>query len=226
VVDLGNYDLVAAMREDGCPLCRVLADTEVRTMDAFVEQARQMQETLSAFCERGGFCREHAWLFHRRAALPLTGVPVAQMLEALVRRDIAHLEPLEQTVARPHGHRRASSLLGRQVCLACERARERLAAKSESLLRGLREPDVQHAYQGSHGLCVQHLDVVGAEALRHDKEVAGFLIRDLRRRLEHLEQRLAEYDRTCDYRYAAERIDPDAWTDVVRSYVGEQYGPE
>jgi hypothetical protein len=224
VVDLGNYDLVAAMREPGCPLCRVISAAEVRAMDAFVEQAGRLQETLSSFCERGGFCREHAWLFHRRAALALTGVPVAQMYEALVRRDIAHLERLELAVAKARRRRRPATLLDRRSCLPCERAQERLQAKSESLVNALEERDVQRAYRDSEGLCVQHLDLVGAEALRRSGRVAEFLIRDLRQRLEQLEQRLAEYDRTRDYRYTRERIDPDAWTDAVRSYVGDRYG--
>jgi hypothetical protein len=54
--------------------------------------------------------------------------------------------------------------------------------------------------------------------------VAAFLIGDLRRRLERLEQRLARYERSRDYRFAGEHTeaDSDAWTDVVRSYVGDQ----
>ena len=40
--------------------------------------------------------------------------------------------------------------------------------------------------------------------------MAAFLIGDLRRRLERLEQRLASYDRTRDYRFAGERTDADA----------------
>ena len=223
LVDLGNYDLVAAMREPGCPLCRVLSEADVREMDAFVEQAGSLPETFSTFCDRGGFCREHAWLFHRRAALSLTGVPVAHMYEALVRRDIAHLERLALAVERPHGGKRAESLLDRRSCLPCERSRERLRAKSEAMVGALEEEAVQSVYLASEGLCIQHLDTVGAEALRRNGRVAAFLIRDLRRRLEDLARRLSEYERTRDYRYSGERTDFDAWTDVVRSYVGEQY---
>jgi hypothetical protein len=72
---------------------------------------------------------------------------------------------------------------------------------------------------------VVYLDFVGAEALPSDTAVAAFLIGDLRRRLERLEERLASYDRTRDYRLTHERTEADtnAWTDVVRSYVGDQF---
>jgi hypothetical protein len=72
---------------------------------------------------------------------------------------------------------------------------------------------------------VQHLDFVGAKALRQNRDVATFLIRDLRRRLERLEKRLADYERSRDQRFTDERVETDAWTDVVRSCVGDPYSP-
>jgi len=226
VLDLGNYDVVAALRERGCALCRVLSEAEVRAMDSFIDESGQLAEARNNFCDRGGFCREHAWLFHRRAALALTGVPVAKMYEALLRHDISRLERLEFDLAmHPRSRRAPSSLLDRRACPACERTRTRLEAKAQGLVAALQEPEIQGVYRESDGLCVQHLDFVGAEALPTHTAVAAFLIGDLRRRLERLEQRLARYDRTRDYRFAAERTeaDADAWTDVVRSYVGDQF---
>jgi hypothetical protein len=223
--DLGNYDLVAALRARGCALCRVLSAAEVRAMDAFIHERGQAAESLSIFCERGGFCHSHAWLFHRRCALSLTGAPVAEMYEALLRRDIAHLEKLELTLADRRGRNAGGGLLGRRVCAMCERGEERLHAKASGFVTALSEPAVCAAYRESDGLCVQHLDLVGAAALAGDKGVAAFLIHDLRSRLERFEWRLSEYDRKRDYRYAEERTaaDGEAWTDVVRSYVGDQY---
>jgi hypothetical protein len=226
MLDLGNYDLVAALRKAGCPLCRVLSEAEVRAMDAFIDAAGQLAEVQEAFCDGGGFCRDHAWLFHRRAALALTGAPVSAMYEALLRRDLGRLERLElELEAGSRNRRPARGLFDRHQCPACERARTRLQGKAEGLVAVLEEPQLQHAYRKSDGLCVPHLDLVGSEALAADRAVAGFLISDLRRRLLQIEERLLEYDRTRDYRFAAERTDAAAnsWTDVVRAYVGDQY---
>jgi hypothetical protein len=229
VPDLGNYDLVAALRKSGCPLCRVLAEGEVRAMDAFVHERGQAAEALGVFCERGGFCRSHAWLFHRRAALALTGVPVAQAYEALVRKDIEQLERLALKLPPARKLRRVRrTFLGRRDCPACERRKARLDAKGVAFVEALGESAVRDADRESDGLCVQHLDLVGAEALASNSGVAGFLIQELRRRLEMLEERLAAYERARDYRYLGESTDAgtDAWTDVVRSYVGDQYADE
>jgi hypothetical protein len=225
VLDLGNYDVVAALRQRGCPLCRVLSDADLRSMDNFIEEGGQLAETRIAFCKHGGFCRDHAWLFHRRAALTLTGVPVARMYEALVRQDIARLELLEQALAQSPGRRSGRSLLDRRGCPACEGASERLELKARGLVAALDEEEVRTSYVESDGLCVEHLDRVGGYALRVDRPVAAFLIGEHRRRLQELEGRLETYDRTRDFRFAEERTEADAnaWTDVVRSYVGDQF---
>ncbi len=92
-------------------------------------------------------------------------------------------------------------------------------------LTALQEERIQAMYERSDGLCMEHLEQVGAEALAVDGHVAVFLIHDGRRRLQALKGRLTHYARTRDYRYAAERSPQteSVWTDVVRSYVGEPY---
>jgi hypothetical protein len=195
-------------------------------MDAFVSEGIQLGESYDAFCEQGGFCREHAWLFHRRSALAMTGVPVVKMYEALVRSDIDRLERLKDDlsgVRRAWRHR--LHVFERRGCAVCQRGRERLQVKADGAVRALADAAVRDAYLRSDGLCVQHLDLVGSRALAVDAGVARFLVDDLRRRLEELEGRLVRFERTRDYRFAAERTeaDHDAWTDVVRSYVGDPH---
>jgi hypothetical protein len=221
VPNLGNYALVLALREPGCPLCRVLAEAEIRDMDAFIREREVAAEALGEFCDRGGFCRDHAWLLHRRSAQALSGAPVAQAYGALLRRDIARLDALATAVETGRRRRRPRrSLLARRRCPACERGDRRLSARADAVVEALAESAVQDAYRTSDGLCVQHIDVVGAAALA-DPETASFLIDDLRRRLEVLERRLDQYDRLRGAPVPVEAREADAWTDVVRSYVGE-----
>jgi len=148
------------------------------------------------------------------------------MYEGLLRRDIARLDRLaRQLPGRPRSRRPEHTLLDKRDCEACERAERRLTDKAAAFVVALREPKVQVAYQDSDGLCIEHLDPVGAEALTSDSQVAAFLIADLKRRLEHLKTRLDEYERKRDHRLADTRTEADsaAWTDVVRSYVGDEF---
>jgi uncharacterized protein DUF6062 len=225
-VDLGNYDVVAALQQHGCALCRVLATAEVRAMDTFIEEGMQLGEATDAFVEHRGLCREHAWLFHYRAARTMTGVPVASMYEALLQDDLSRLAAIEQAVVSDaRASRRPRALLPPRRCFACTQATRRVASKAQGLVTALREERIRAVYERSDGLCVEHLEHVGAEALVVDGDVALFLLRDGRRRLQALKRRLGDYARTRDYRHATERSPQieSAWTDVVRAYVGEPY---
>ena len=133
----------------------------------FIDEGGQLGGARNSFCDRGGFCREHAWLFHRRAALTLTGVPVAKMYEALLRQDLSRLERSSSTLPTTSRVTAAPRVAcsTEAHCAACERTRSRLEAKAQGSLAALKEAQIQRAYRESDGLCVQHLDFVGAEAL-------------------------------------------------------------
>ena len=90
----------------------------------------------------------------------------------------------------------------------------------DAFVEALAEQEVRDAYERSDGLCVQHIDIVGAEAL-DNPDTAAFLIGDLRRRLELLEQRLDRYELLRGTDLPGRALEADAWTDVVLSYVGE-----
>ena len=195
-------------------------------MDVYVHERGQAAETQRLFSERGGFCREHAWLFHRRSALALTGAPVAQMYEGLLSRDIARLERLAQQLPD-----KQAAVARSARCSTGETVRPANAPSNGSTTRpaafvaALREPDVQAAYEPRTGCASSISTLSGRRRSAGDSHVAGFLIGDLKRRLEQLKTRLDEYERKRDYRFAAARTDADsaAWTDVVRSYVGDQF---
>ena len=55
-VDVANHELCAALRERGCPICRVLGDSDRRAVTSFVAEGHQDQAVRGAFVEAGGFC--------------------------------------------------------------------------------------------------------------------------------------------------------------------------
>jgi hypothetical protein len=104
---------------------------------------------------------------------------------------------------------RRRSLLARRTCPACDRAARRLSTKAEAFAEALAEPEVRNAYSLSDGLCVQHIDIVGAAAFAN-RDTAAYLIDDLRRRLEILERRLDQYDRLRGANLPGDQREADA----------------
>ncbi len=223
MVDVYSLALVEAFALRGCPLCRVLDDAERAELGTFLREGFRAPETLRRFSAGGGFCRAHAWLLHGLAAEKGRAVAVADSYGGLIARDLELLDTLEADLGWSSKRRLGVRLVGRLACPACEWARDSLARKASFLVQALRAPAARGAYGDSDGLCLPHLEATLDAAIADDRPIARFLVRDARGRLERLAERLAEYDRTRDHRYAHERRGSslEAWTDAVRRYAGE-----
>jgi hypothetical protein len=222
MVDFFASDIVEGFGERGCPLCRALERAETSEMESFLREGRKAREVRLSFYEGGGFCRRHAWLFHRLAAGKSTGVPIADIYGSLVTRDLGAIRRLEAGLA---GRRRRLGVRLRRSapCPACGWAAASLGRKAAFLIDALAVDAARARYSASEGLCYPHLVAAVERALETDREVARFLLHDWGARLERLGHDLDEYDRKRDHRCAHERkgAEQHSWTEVIRRYVGE-----
>jgi hypothetical protein len=221
--DIFSYDIIEAFQLPGCPVCRAVVEDERRWMESFWREGRQDAGARRRFFEAGGFCRSHAWLLHRYAAQAGSGAVITDLYGWLATYDLRWFDATREKL---DGRRkRPKRLLGRRrrcpACLARDEADNR---KVDFLLEALNEPEVRAGYSRSEGLCFAHLSAamtVGAAG--ENSSSAVLLLDDWRHRLQALRAALAEYDRKRDHRYATEPkgLEQDAWTDVIRLYVGE-----
>jgi hypothetical protein len=221
VPDLYTYDIAEAFRRHGCPLCRALEEDEARSMASFLREGRRAREARRRFYAGGGFCRRHAWLFHRLATEENRGAPIADIYGRLVERDLELLGRLRNELG---GRRKRLSIhLTREAdCPACEWAEATLERKATFFLKALAEAGGRSRYERSDGLCFSHFAAVFAEALATEREAALFLLDDWQARLQQLRHELEEYDRRRDHRYAHEPKgrEQESWTEVIRRYAG------
>jgi hypothetical protein len=213
--DFFAYELAEAFRLAGCPLCRVVTADEERWMESFWREGKSGRDARLAFYAAGGFCRRHAWLLHRSVAG--AGAAIADVYGALADRD---LEWFDKVLSR---RRREVRLGRRSPCPACLAADDAVGRKAYFLAGLLRTGEARALYRASDGLCFRHLARTLEETAAEDDETAAFLLEDWRDRLARVRAQLAEFDRKRDVRYADEPKGPeqDAWTDVIRRYVGE-----
>jgi hypothetical protein len=215
VIDFFAFDIVEALAQPGCALCRVLAEFEEREMATFAREGRRVPEARSRFHRSGGFCRHHAWLLHRIAVASGKGMPIADIYGQLVEQDLERLRHVRK--AGPEALARTGA------CPACAAADAALDRKADFFVDALKDAGVRSSYAESDGLCGAHLSAVLAAAHEADPGVGGFLLADRRSRLERLAHDLSEYDRKRDHRYAHEPkgAEQRSITDVVRLYAGE-----
>jgi hypothetical protein len=214
VIDFFAFDIVEALAQPGCALCRVLADFEEREMATFAREGRRVPEARARFHESGGFCRHHAWLFHRVVAGSRSEMPIADIYGQLVDHDLERL--------RQARHAGPEALARSGACAACTAADAALDRKADFIVSALRDGGVRASYTESDGFCAAHLAAALTAAEESDPGTGRFLLSDRRRRLERLAHDLAEYDRKRDHRYAHEPKGEEqrSITDVVRLYAG------
>lgn len=215
MIDFFAFDIVEALAQPGCALCRVLAEFEEREMATFAREGRRVPEARTRFHASGGFCRQHAWLFHRVVMASRSGMPIADIYGQLVENDVELLR---------HARTAGPGVLARPgACPACTAAEAALERKAGFFVDALSDGGVRSSYTDSDGFCAAHLAAALAASGDAVPGAARFLLSDRRRRLERLALGLAEYDRKRDHRYAREPKGDEqrSITDVVRLYAGE-----
>jgi Family of unknown function (DUF6062) len=225
-----NHAVYAALREPGCPLCRVHALSEERLLLGFVRDGILNPSARHRFVASGGFCRRHAWGLHAVARAEGSGAPIADVYGQLARHDLQRLTHLVH--ARPNRAARRQledGLARRAECQICESLRKGGEGHAAFLCELLDDEPGRSAYEASEGLCRTHLDAVIAQSTRRHRrgDQARWLLEDWRRRLAELHLQLREYDRKRSYTAAHEPkgAEQRSWTEVVRRYVGEDQPP-
>lgn len=222
MTDLFGFDLADGLESGECALCHALALHMRRWLDTFRREGRRDPATRTRFYAAGGFCRGHAWLLH--GLLDGSGAPVADVYGRLAEQDAAQLgQALHSRRGRRGGL--ADELRRPAPCPGCVEEAEALPRKAAFFLELLATEAGRRRYEGSAGLCFEHL-VAAVEAAAGRDAVARYLVEDWRRRVVELRDRLARYDRTRDHRFAAERTDDleRSWTDAIRRYAGPPPG--
>jgi hypothetical protein len=222
MVNLFADEIVEALDQQGCALCRVLDRAEQWEMTCFLREGFRAPDARLRFIAGDGFCRRHGWLFHRLSEDRQTGFPIADLYRLLLDRDLELLGKFEAKVARKR-RRGLRAGFRAAACPACEWADAHLHRKAAFFLEALASPAVRSRYSTSDGLCSPHFHAVLKKTPDANSKLAQFLVRDWRQRLERLARSLDEFDRKRDHRFAKEPRGSEqaAWIDAIRRYAGE-----
>jgi hypothetical protein len=169
--------LSRALKEEGCPICRRVRESEERWIWTVLYELTGDPELHEKFAQSLGLCREHAALMAKVVETRelVTPTSVARLYETVVSQVL-------QDLPRPN----------RGPCPLCELAEE--AAERESFFLGklLLDPEFWKAFQRSDGLCLPHFLRVWRLA---PEKIRPSLLSDQRERFHRLLQNLREFQR-------------------------------
>lgn len=238
--------LKMALREPGCPVCRVAHQAEDRYLRFLLWENVNDMETRIRISEAMGFCRRHAWTLYRMeiedCSSPLGNSIIYEDLVRQAMRRLATSRALLHARDGKGGPARFwavvkgwlgvrvrrqphEPLLPNKACRACESGQQAAENGALTLVRMLSEEEYRALYANSDGCCLPHLRL----ALQVGDSLPGMehLISITQERLARLQLDLAEYGRKQAWQYREEAISPaeqEATERAVAFVAGQEMG--
>ena len=196
------FKLLEALESPGCPVCRQADEAAGDTIRHLLHELVNDDRVRSRLAGSFGFCHDHAWRLVAQTDVLGAAILHRELVDRF-RRLVRDGQPVPGGAAR---------------CLVCEVAEDTAARSLEALLAHLDDPQLEHAFAGSDGLCRDHY----AQAARQTR--TGSRLDDLQRRsLDRLVTQLDELIRKQDHRFRDEELEPGertAWMRAVAAVSG------
>jgi hypothetical protein len=228
--------LEEALRQPGCPVCRLGRAAAERAIDAFLWEHVTDPVSRQPIIDAYGFCPEHTRLLvaiEMMSSGPVLGVNIIyEQLARQVSRDLAGapvgsgVDWLHHLAARLGWRKSAPRrvLPARRGCPACESVVTADANYLMVLFEILERDDALRArYQAADGLCFTHLRAGLAQAGGRYPRGAHWLVEETRARLERQSGDMLEYIRKNNWQYRDEIITPaeaEAWRRALSFFTG------
>ncbi|HDH09504.1 MAG TPA: hypothetical protein ENF84_01050 [Chloroflexi bacterium] len=202
---LFSHQLRRALREPGCPICRLVRESEERWIWTLLYEFTGDPEIHSLLAHSLGLCAPHADLMRK----------VVEGRRLMTPSGVARL--YETVVKALEGELRQGRLRGnakKPECPLCTYAKNTAERQAYFLAQLLSTREWRKEYEASDGLCWPHVRQVLAQAPR---EVQGWLTQDFAGRLERLRRNLSELQRKQRYD-VPEPVTPeeaDSWREAL-----------
>jgi len=202
---LFSHQLRRALREPGCPICRLVRESEERWIWTLLYEFTGDPEIHSLLARSLGLCAPHADLMRK----------VVEGRRLMTPSGVARL--YETVVKALEGELRQGRLRGnakKPECPLCTYAKNTAERQAYFLAQLLSTREWRKEYEASDGLCWPHVRQVLAQAPR---EVQGWLTQDFAGRLERLRRNLSELQRKQRYD-VPEPVTPeeaDSWREAL-----------
>lgn len=222
-----------ALKQRGCPVCRIGHQSAVRGMDSFIYEYVNDQGARQPALDAFGFCKAHTRMFvagELASSGTVLGVNIVYThLSKVVYRE---LHELKGKFSKPKSwfgmqgkpsQRKIMTVKGRcPLCIRQESSEEYALA---TLMEILEDPEssMRAAYLASDGICIVHLRI-GAEQMGDIYPAAAqWLVDDAEARLERLSEHMQGYINKNQWENQGKKLGEDesqAWRLAMSFFTG------
>jgi hypothetical protein len=232
--------LEEAMKERGCPVCRLAYEAAIQSIDSFLWENVNDPAARKPINDAYGFCPAHTRMLVAKEMMSsgaMLGVNmIYELLAKNASQDLKRLERGEkarrntQSLMEKLGFgtdrgQNTAALEPKGRCPVCDlmdqAAKNTLSTLFEEL--STQQVTIYETYQLSSGVCLKHLKV-GLECFGQQYPHSGdFLIRETIQRLESQQAQMLEYIRKHNWSYRDEQLTQDehsAWLRTLTFFTG------
>jgi hypothetical protein len=231
--------LEEALKNPGCPVCRLEHEAAIQSIDSFLWENTNDPVVRKPINDAYGFCPQHTRLLVAKEMMTSGPVLGVNIIYALLAKNVSQdLQEIRHKGGGITGWRTRSSKPGIfsagkhqpllapasrcPVCVLTEESGNNVLATLFEILDA-KEARFIDAYQHSSGLCLQHLRNGLEQQRNHHAFAAGFLIDDTVKRLDAQRAQMQEYLRKHNWEYRDEKMTPDeqvAWLHTLTFFTG------
>jgi hypothetical protein len=224
-IDRDYADLIEALGQPGCPVCRLVLRDAQRFIDTILYEYVMDHEVHNVFRAGRGLCNTHAWQMQQAKGSALViavffHAALDEVLKIDLKADSGASSGLAGLLGRNTGDFPAQALEPTGPCLVCQHLDEAEGRYIRILTGNFNQPDVHDAFKESGGLCLPHVRQALGKFRRSDAETFLKLQRDI---WQSLHSELEMFMRKYDIQHADEPmgVEGDSWRRAIRYLTGE-----
>ncbi len=214
------FNLLDALKEQGCPICFVVKKNAQKFMDDFLYESVNDPGLRKEIKESAGFCNRHAWQLHKSG----DGFGLGIVYEDLMRFILKKLEEVDGSSASLKGILKQldKDEQAKKSCIVCNEEKDVEGRYISVFLENFDDPELKFAYKNSFGLCLWHLNI--AIKKNKNKKLTNEFIAIEAAKLNGLIAEVKEFLRKHDYRFSKEKFgkEGDSWIRAIEKLIGKE----
>jgi hypothetical protein len=213
------FNLLDALKENGCPICFLVNKTTHKFMDDFLYESVNDPGVREDIKASMGFCNRHAWQLQKFG----DGFGQAIVYNDLIKTVLEKLKEIDTDVSIKDLLKKLDSTKPpKKICMFCKGEKDVEERYISVFWESFDDPEFSFQYKSSFGLCLSHISSVLKKCKSAQPGKDLFAIET--EKLSGLIEELKEFMRKHDYRFSKEKFgkEGDSWIRAIEKFIGKE----
>ena len=216
------FNLLDALKENGCAICTLVKKSVHKSLDDFLYEQVNDPGVRKEIKESFGFCNRHAWQLQKFG----DGFGLSIIYQYLSRLLIDKMDKKVDPKTLIKGLLQDKEIRNFQkiqnTCMVCKEEKEVERRYIEVFIDNFEDAELQFAFKNSFGLCLPHL--LTLLKLCKDAKISVEVLKIEDVKIKSIIEELKEFERKHDYRFSKEKIgkEGDSWIRAIEKLTGKE----